>query len=670
MPSPKKTAAATSSKAAATTTKVGTSAVDDVEYRPLDSNASTQSLTTIANDGSQVQLDKSQWDHMPLPAVADVTQRKDNDDGGHGTPKKRRDAASKSPASKRTAGRSPASKTTKGRRSVSSGGGKKSMSQQRRKSKSPTKTKKKKRSFYAIRSCDGLNAPAIFFDEDDYNFYIDQNDDDDDDDDIEVLICDNILDAMEFIDESPKGSLLTKLIELYGGKKAAAAASDTSSTSRKRSSAAATATDSTTTDSRRKKRKKSSSNEADSGTGAAAASRRDQNWEDNFEKLRQFHERHGHANVPRTPPEGDDTDPTELLKLHRWLHYIKTEWDKYHEDPKSVRCLDSSRVSRLHALGIQGIRRVFRRPVDNANDSSNANAGGDTGNGDDQNKEGGSNTTPAASNLDLDGEIRLTQRELKWEEKFDALRKYKEEHGTFEVDPQKDIGLRRWVRYMCEKKALYDEDPMKAAPSLTESRVQRLQELGFDFTFVPIKRDNPKPENQHDDTSWDEYFEQLKKFHEEHGHTDVRHDVHDDSTYPLRKWILRQRAQYDRIKMGKPSTLTKERMDLLTSIGFSLTPKVKRLSFDERAVQWLEYRQKHGKDPSRENGDSLGIWVSKTRTKYARLQAGDKKCNMTQEQADRLTSTCYSNRNILGRRVWPVVSLRRQLMVCLSFVFI
>ena len=70
------------------------------------------------------------------------------------------------------------------------------------------------------------------------------------------------------------------------------------------------------------------------------------------------------------------------------------------------------------------------------------------------------------------------------------------------------------------------------------------------------------------------------------------------------------RKHYVRMKEGKSSHLTPERIQRMTQIGFSFVHKVERLTFDDRALQWLEYRTKHGCDPpTTDTGNNLGHWV-------------------------------------------------------------
>lgn len=64
------------------------------------------------------------------------------------------------------------------------------------------------------------------------------------------------------------------------------------------------------------------------------------------------------------------------------------------------------------------------------------------------------------------------------------------------------------------------------------------------------------------------------------------------------------------MKEGKSSHLTPERIQRMTQLGFTFIPKVERLTFDDRALQWLEYKTKHGCDPpTNDTGNNLGHWV-------------------------------------------------------------
>jgi hypothetical protein len=208
---------------------------------------------------------------------------------------------------------------------------------------------------------------------------------------------------------------------------------------------------------------------------------------------------------------------------------------------------------------------------------------------------------------------------------FEMLKQYKEANGTCEVKTSGsgwNLQLQQWVRYQANQVRQFDDDPEKC--SLGEVRVNRLKGLGIlcDENHSTSKKAR----------SWEEMVEQLKAFKDEHGHVKV-------PQYPksaLRYWVLKQRAEFDRMSDGKKTTLTPERILQLTSVGFQFHSKFTRVSFDQRAVEWLEYRARHGRDPPFRSGP-LGSWVGHTRRKYTQLKAG-KKAPITQEQADKLTS--------------------------------
>jgi Helicase associated domain len=107
--------------------------------------------------------------------------------------------------------------------------------------------------------------------------------------------------------------------------------------------------------------------------------------------------------------------------------------------------------------------------------------------------------------------------------------------------------------------------------------------------------------------------------------------------------VIRQRDEYEKMVKGKDTTMTKARIDELSALGFDWTIRPK-LTFDERAGQWLDYRTKNGRDPPvnrREWTDeltkTLACWVAKTRGKYELHQEGKRSNTLTQERIDRLT---------------------------------
>jgi hypothetical protein len=113
---------------------------------------------------------------------------------------------------------------------------------------------------------------------------------------------------------------------------------------------------------------------------------------------------------------------------------------------------------------------------------------------------------------------------------------------------------------------------------------------------------------------WTLRYKELLEFHQLHGHAAVPH------TYPanpqLARWVKRQRRQYKLRKDKRQSTMTTDRLDLLTSVGFV---------WDSHDVNWREkldalvvYRREYGNCnvPSNFRDKKLATWVKCQRRQY------------------------------------------------------
>jgi hypothetical protein len=88
------------------------------------------------------------------------------------------------------------------------------------------------------------------------------------------------------------------------------------------------------------------------------------------------------------------------------------------------------------------------------------------------------------------------------------------------------VARRQWQHYK-----LLREDKNTKEFIITEERIQKLNEIGFEWSVTAV--------------DWDERFEQLKAFQKEHGHFRRVPGVKDkDSrTYQLASWVVQQRRQ-------------------------------------------------------------------------------------------------------------------------------
>lgn len=139
-----------------------------------------------------------------------------------------------------------------------------------------------------------------------------------------------------------------------------------------------------------------------------------------------------------------------------------------------------------------------------------------------------------------------------WQKNFDALVKYKNEHGDARVPRlyTKDPKLGEWVtdqrrQWKCK---------MEGKPSLmTDERKNKLNELGFVWKV-------------RDRADWNDRYEQLLEFKKENGHCIV--PQHYARNRALGKWVAKQREQYRFYREAKHSFLSEERIDLLKSVAF------------------------------------------------------------------------------------------------------
>ena len=113
---------------------------------------------------------------------------------------------------------------------------------------------------------------------------------------------------------------------------------------------------------------------------------------------------------------------------------------------------------------------------------------------------------------------------------------------------------------------------------------------------------------------WTLRYKELLSFHHLHGHAAVPH------TYPanpqLARWVKRQRRQFKLRKDKRQSTMTTERLDLLSNVGFV---------WDSHDVNWREkldgleaYRREYGNCnvPSNFRDKKLATWVKCQRRQY------------------------------------------------------
>lgn len=143
-----------------------------------------------------------------------------------------------------------------------------------------------------------------------------------------------------------------------------------------------------------------------------------------------------------------------------------------------------------------------------------------------------------------------------WNDRMDELKKFREQHGHCKI-PVNDPVLGDFVKLARRDYKLWK---LGRPCGMTPEREQQLKEVDFVFEGgkTPERRE-PRIK------SWDERFEDLKMYKEEHGHTVVPQNAG-----RLGGWVHCQRVNFKKLMAGKQTPLTAEKALKLTNIGFCL----------------------------------------------------------------------------------------------------
>ncbi len=196
--------------------------------------------------------------------------------------------------------------------------------------------------------------------------------------------------------------------------------------------------------------------------------------------------------------------------------------------------------------------------------------------------------------------------EAAWEERFQQLLLYKDEHGdtlvprNYPNNPQLGIWIKDQRKYDKLKQRGQDF-------RLTDERISRLNEIDFVW-------DAPE-------AAWEEKFQQLKQYKDKHGNTLVPRQY--AKFNKLGRWVSSQRKEYKRKQSGQESWLTDERTSRLNGIGFVWDANA--AAWEEKFQQLLLYKDEHGDTlvpRNYPNNPQLGTWVTKQRHEYNLKQSG------------------------------------------------
>jgi superfamily II DNA or RNA helicase len=162
--------------------------------------------------------------------------------------------------------------------------------------------------------------------------------------------------------------------------------------------------------------------------------------------------------------------------------------------------------------------------------------------------------------------FRWDAREEQWQERFEELQRFKSQHGHcgIEFETGEDKKLASWVS---------GQRTAAANGELQAERKAKLDEIGFNWSSELL------------DLRWQEMFDELTKYHAEHGNVDV--PSHWKGNPVLAAWVSHQRQS------RKQQAISKERIRLLDEIGFTWQ-HWERGTFEDHYQELVRFKAEHG----------------------------------------------------------------------------
>jgi len=226
-------------------------------------------------------------------------------------------------------------------------------------------------------------------------------------------------------------------------------------------------------------------------------------WNENYEKLIEYKEKNGNMVFP----SGNSKLSKKDLHLRNWVIRVRKEYQR----------LQSGKEADLSAIQMKKLSDInfLFNPKKISHSKSN--------------------------------------KEI-WESRLQALKDYKARYGDFAMH-KKEASTTKLIQKMRRE---YKMRQRGEHNGLTDKRIAQLEEIGFEFER------GKTPKVRYERRSWEERFQHLLKYKEEHGHCIVPQIAGG----MLGKWVGRQRKEYNNLMKGEPSSLTHEKALRLSSIGF------------------------------------------------------------------------------------------------------
>jgi hypothetical protein len=324
-------------------------------------------------------------------------------------------------------------------------------------------------------------------------------------------------------------------------------------------------------------------------------------WEASYQALEEYFKEHGNVNDKVVSM----TDPI----LFAWIQEQRDQYRRLKEDQPTT--MFQSKITRLERLGVEWADTATR---------SSSKVKVTTPSITPQKKRAAAETTatarspkrakhtpsPAAAATKKKAEPKARSPTKQWESAFEQLQDYKTQHGNLNVTKEESLLLYKWILNQ-------RSDYKNYRGSMSEEKIQRLEQLGFDWSG----RDHA--------VIWEEMYQQLQAYTRAHGDSNVPSEPKTE----LSAWVQKQRLLYREIgykqtKKGSAvergdskRTLTAVQLQRLTELSFVFRlRKAGYVSWEERIEQCQQFVHEHGHLKIPKTHPLLGPWSCKERFHY------------------------------------------------------
>lgn len=352
---------------------------------------------------------------------------------------------------------------------------------------------------------------------------------------------------------------------------------------------------------------------------------RSKSFQERLAELKAYKAKHGHCNVSKH----------DMQKLYTWTQAIRKAYADKSQGKSPLMELTDDMIETLESIGFQwnlGRANWFEKNLEKLREYKNKHGDCKVTNTDSAKflyawclklrkwkdspnplERLSSYQIKQLDNLGFEWNNARKSEQFCFDNGFNALQEYKEKHGHCNVAEKDDRRLYSWC-YKIRNTMTRVRDGKYPSLSLTEEQVQKLSDLGFDFSAV------------NRDKTFDDRIKDLIAFKEEYGHCRVPQKINKS----LQTWCAKVRKDHD-LPPHERTILNEERIKQLEDLGFEWTnvnPLNKPTSnkkFDERVADLRAFKAKYGHCTVQQKQDkSLQQWCAKIRREYKNIQEGKK----------------------------------------------